>query len=182
MDRPKRARVAVDYAESESDASDSESESEAFDPDEGSDDASEDDDYEDDDVEESEEDEPVEEDEDDDDILVIDDEDDDVIDLEEWDPERIRQQVMLEFNQAYSSFGDFTSQDTRDAFRWIWNIERGERLVPVAELVSDSTLVQEHVVPSERSSSLLWTGRRAIIYSKRRNYRSGTESSYIRAS
>lgn len=145
MDRPKRARVAVDYAESESDASDSESESEAFDPDEGSDDASEDDDYEDDDVEESEDDEPVEEDEDDDDILVIDDEDDDVIDLEEWDPESIRQQVMLEFNQAYSSFGDFTSQDTRDAFRWIWNIERGERLVPVAELVSDSTLVQEHV-------------------------------------
>lgn len=145
MDRPKRARVTVDYAESESEASDSESESEAFDPDEGSDDASEDDDYEDDDVEESEEDEPVEEDEDDDDILVIDDEDDDVIDLEEWDPESIRQHVMLEFNQAYASFGDFTSQDTRDAFRWIWNIERGERLVPVAELVSDSTLVQEHV-------------------------------------
>lgn len=134
MDRPKRARVAVDYAES--DASDSESE--AFDPDEESD-ASEDDDYEDDDVEESEEDESVEE---DDDILLI---DDDVTDPEEWDPESIRQQVMLEFNQAYSSFGDFTSQDTRDAFRWIWNIERGERLVPVAELVSDSTLVQEHV-------------------------------------
>ena len=145
MDRPRRARVAIDYAESESDASDGESESEAFDPDEGSDDASEDDDYEDDDVEESEEDEPVEEDEDDDDILVIDDEDDDVIDLEEWDPESIRQHVMLEFNQAYASFGDFTSQDTRDAFRWIWNIERGGRLVPVAELVSDSTLVQEHV-------------------------------------
>jgi hypothetical protein len=134
MDRPKRARVAVDYAES--DASDSESE--AFDPDEESD-ASADDDYEDDDVEESEEDESVEEDEDDDDILLIDD------DPEEWDPESIRQQVMLEFNQAYASFGDFTSQDTRDAFRWIWNIERGERLVPVAELVSDSTLVQEHV-------------------------------------
>ena len=145
MDRPRRARVAIDYAESESDASDGESESEAFDPDEGSDDASEDDDYEDDDVEESEEDEPVEEDEDDDDILVIDDEDDDVIDLEEWDPESIRQHVMLEFNQAYASFGDFTSQDTRDAFRWIWNIERGGRLVPVAELVSDSTLGQEHV-------------------------------------
>lgn len=142
MDIPRRARVAVDYAESESDASDSESESEAFDPDEGSDDASEDDDYGDDDVEESEEDEPVEE---DDDILLIDDEDDDVTDPEEWDPESIRQQVMLEFNQAYASFGDFTSQDTRDAFRWIWNIERGERLVPVAELVSDSTLVQEHV-------------------------------------
>ena len=143
--RPKRARVAVDYAESESDASDSESESEAVDPDKGSDDASEDDDYEDDDVEESEDDEPVEEDENADDILVTDDEDDDVTDLEEWDPESIRQHVMLEFNQAYASFGDFTSQDTRDAFRWIWNIERGGRLVPVAELVSDSTLVQEHV-------------------------------------
>lgn len=138
MNRPKRARVTVDYAESES----SDRESEGFDPDEESDDDSEDDDYEDDDVEESEEDEPVEE---DDDILLIDDEDDDVIDHEAWDPEIIRAQVMREFNEEYASFGDFTGQDTRDAFRWIWNIERGERLVPVAELVSDSTLVQEHV-------------------------------------
>ena len=135
MNRPKRARVTVDYAESES----SDRESEGFDPDEESDD-SEDDDYGDDDVEESEEDEPVEEDDDDDDLIL-----DDVIDHEAWDPEIIRAQVMREFNQAYASFGDFTGQDTRDAFRWIWNIERGERLVPVAELVSDSSLVQEHV-------------------------------------
>ena len=121
MDRPRRTRAAVNYAESES----SDTESDVYDPGEESESDG-------DDVDAGLA-----------DILIDDERGDDVIDLE-WDFESIRAQVMREFNQGYASLGDFTSQDTRDAFRWIFNIERGGRLVPVAELVSDSSLVREH--------------------------------------
>jgi hypothetical protein len=121
MDRPRRARAAVNYAESES----SDTESDVYDPGEESESDG-------DDVDAGLA-----------DILIDGERGDDVIDLE-WDFESIRAQVMREFNQGYASLGDFTSQDTRDAFRWIFNIERGGRLVPLAELVSDSSLVQEH--------------------------------------
>ena len=53
---------------------------------------------------------------------------------------------MREFNKQYADFGDFTAEETRDAFRWVWNIDRAGRSVPVAELVSDSGIVRSHVI------------------------------------
>jgi len=143
MSRPKRARTVVNYNQRESDASDVDSDASDV-PSEWQDEDDQndcDDDDDDDDVEQSDVDDEYDDDDDDVEQSDVDEEYDD--DCE--DNSRIREQVMREFNKEYAAFDDFTTGETRDAFRWAWNIERGGRSVPVAELVSDSDLVQSHV-------------------------------------